>query len=87
MSKEDKYIDNYISKIDKIKRLSNDYSLRNISLLEHIAVIKTQAVLILIQYVTALPNPPDHIMKHFLWDGEIDKIKRLTLVDNHVEGG
>jgi hypothetical protein len=74
-------------------RLLNDWSLRNISLLGKITVINTLALLILVQCFTALPNPPDHIIKQlqdiffsFLWDGNIDKVKRLTLTGNHAEG-
>ena len=61
--KEDKYKDNYISKIDQIKRLLNDWSLRKISLRGKITVIKTLALPILVQCYTVLPNPPDHIIK------------------------
>ena len=61
--KEDKYKDNYISKIDQIKRLLNDWSLRKISLRGKITVIKTLALPILVQCFTVLPNPPDHIIK------------------------
>jgi hypothetical protein len=33
LAKDDRYIDNYYSKLEKIKKLLNDWSLRNISLL------------------------------------------------------
>jgi hypothetical protein len=32
LAKDDRYIDNYYSKLEKIKKLLNDWSLRNISL-------------------------------------------------------
>jgi hypothetical protein len=54
LAKDDIYIDNYYSKLEKIKNLLNDWSLRNISLLGKITVIKTLALPILV---------PDHIIK------------------------
>ena len=37
LAKDDRYIDNYYSKLEKIKKLLNDWSLRNISLLGKIS--------------------------------------------------
>jgi hypothetical protein len=71
----------------------NDWSLRNISVLGQITVNKTSTLPILVQCFTFLPNPPDHIIKQlqdifsFLWDGNIAKVKRLTLTGNHAEVG
>jgi hypothetical protein len=50
LAKDDRYmyIDNYYSKLEKIKKLLNDWSLRNISLLGKITVIKTLALPILV---------------------------------------
>ena len=63
IAKDDRYTDNYYSKLEKIKKLLNDWSLRNISLLGKITVIKTLALPILVQCFTVLPDPPDHIIK------------------------
>jgi hypothetical protein len=63
----------------KIKRLLNDWSLRKISLLGKMTVIKALPFPILVQCFTVLPNLPDHIIKQlqdiffsFLWDEKID---------------
>jgi hypothetical protein len=72
----------------------NDWSLRNISLLGKITVIKTLALPILVQCFTVLPHPPDHIIKSlqnifytFIWNGKTDKIKRSTLICDYSNGG
>jgi hypothetical protein len=94
LSKDDRYIDNYYSKLEKIKKLLNDWSLRNISLLGKITVIKTLALPILGQWLTVLPDPPDHIIKSlqnifniFIWNGKTEKIKRSTLICDYSNGG
>ena len=63
LAKDDRYIDNYYSKLENIKKLLNDWSLRNISLLGKITIIKTLALPILVQCFTVLSDPPDHIIK------------------------
>ena len=63
LAKDDRYIDNYYSKLEKIKKLLNDWSFRNISLLGKITVIETLALPILVQCFTVLSDPPDHIIK------------------------
>ena len=72
----------------------SDWSLRNISLLGKITVIKTLALPILVQCFTVLPDPPDHIIKSlqnifytFIWNGKTDKIKRSTLICDYSNGG
>ena len=94
LAKDDRYIDNYYSKLEKIKKLLNDWSLRNISLLGKITVIKTLALPILVQCFTVLPNPLDHIIKSlqnifyiFIWNGKTDQIKRSTLICDYSNGG
>jgi hypothetical protein len=94
LAKDDKYIDNYYSKLEKMKKLLNDWSLRNISLLGTITVIKTLALPILVQCFTVLPDPPDHIIKSlqnifytFIWNGKTDNIKRSTLICDYSNGG
>ena len=94
LAKDDRYIYNYYSKLEKIKKLLNDWSLRNISLLGKITVIKTLALPILVQCFTVLPDPPDHIIKSlqnifyiFIWNGKTDKIKRSTLICDYSNGG
>ena len=92
--KNDKYIDNFTEKIEKVKRLLNDWSFRNLSLIGRITVIKSLALPILIQCFTVLPDPPSHISKEiqdiffrFLWNGKPDKVKRNTIFGNYQDGG
>ena len=94
LAKDDRYIDNYYSKLEKIKKLLNDWSLRNISLLGKITVIKTLALPILVQCFTVLPDPLDHIIKSLqnifyivIWNGKTDQIKWSTLICDHSNGG
>jgi hypothetical protein len=96
LAKDDRYmyIDNYSSKLEKIKKLLNDWSLRNISLLRKITVIKTLALPILVQCFTVLPDPLDHIINFlqnifyiFIWNGKTDQIKRSTLICDYSNGG
>ena len=63
LAKSDPYIDNFTHNIKKIKRLLSDWSLRNISLIGKVTVIKTLALPILVQTFTVLPDPPFHIIK------------------------
>ena len=94
LAKNDRYIDNYYLKLEKIKKLLNDWSLRNISLFGKITVIKTLALPIRVQCFTVLTDPPDHIIKSlqnifhtFIWNGKTDKIKRSTLICDYSNGG
>lgn len=94
LSKQEKYIDNFTQNITKIKKLLKDWSLRNISLVGKITVIKSMALPILVQSFTVLPDPPGHIIKeiqdiffNFLWNSQVDKVKRTTVVGVYDEGG
>ena len=94
LHKSDRYIDNFTQKIEQIQRLLGDWSLRNISLIGKVTVIKTVALPILVQPFTVLPDPPIHIVKkiqdiffNFLWNNKVDKVKRNTIIGNYEDGG
>ena len=94
LHKSDRYIDNFTQKIEKIQRLLGDWSLRNISLIGKVTVIRTLALPILVQPFTVLPDPPIHIVKkiqdiffNFLWNNKVDKVKRNTVIGNYEDGG
>ena len=94
IAKSDPYIDNFTQNIEKIKRLLSDWSLRNISLIGKVTVIKTLALPILVQTFTVLQDPPFHIIKviqdiffKFLWSGKVDKNKRNTIIGKYENGG
>ena len=86
--------ENFIEGLQKIKRLLNDWSLRSLSLLGKITVIKTLALPIIVHHLTSLPNPGDKILQEiqltffkFLWNGSKDKIKRAVLYNSKEKGG
>ena len=54
-------IHNFHNKIDKMKKVVNDWSFRNLSLIGRTTVIKTLVLPIIIQCLTVLPDPPDYI--------------------------
>ena len=56
--------------------------------------VHVNALPILIQILTVLPNPPDNILKdiqktfyRFLWNGKRDKVKREILTNSYEDGG
>jgi hypothetical protein len=82
--KEDKTFENYGEKIKKGKEYLK---------LMGIQVIKTLAILLLVQILTILPNHPAQDMKEikdifnrFLWDGKPDNIK-TNVINNYEEVG
>ena len=84
LGKNNIYMDNYVEKIQKVKNLLSDWSFRNISIYGKITVIKTLVLPILVQCFTVLPNPSQDLLKDlqsicfkFVWDGKVDKIKRI----------
>ena len=94
LHKSDRYIDNFTQKIEKIQRLLGDWSLRNISLIGKVTVIKTLALPLLVQPFTVLPDPQIYIVKkihdvffNFLWNNKVDKVKRNTVIGNYEDGG
>lgn len=94
MHKDDITSVNYSEKIAKIKSLLNTWTLRDLTLLGKITVIKSLALPILIQTLTVLPNPPKNVINEindiffsFLWSGKPDKIKRKIICKSYEEGG
>ena len=81
LQKDNMVIHNFHNKIDKMKKVVNAWSFRNLSLIGRTTVIKTLVLPIIIQCLTVLPDPPDYIndqsqnmLYNFLWCDKPDKI-------------
>ena len=81
-------------KLQSVQTLLSDWSLRNLSLVGKVTVVKTLAFPILVQILTVLPNPSMQVLKrfqtvffNFIWNGKIDKVKREILINDYDEGG
>ena len=70
----------------------HDYDM-SMTLLGKITIIKTLTVSFIVYILSSLPTPPDilktinSILYDFLWDGNGDKIKRTTMINNYAKGG
>ena len=89
-----KVINNFHTKFKKVKSVLNSWIHRELSYVGKITVIKTLALPILTQVLSALPNPPketlidiQNIFFRFLWNNKRDKIKRKVIMNNYEEGG
>ena len=86
---------NYNIKLNKVKRLLEQWSTRSLSTLGKIAVIKTLALSNFVHLFSSLPNPLDAFFKtleayffQFIWNKKNpDKIARKTLSRDYQKGG
>ena len=83
--KNDIYKQHFTEKITVIKKLFNDWSLRYLSLIGKVTVIKTLAIPILVQSLTSLQNLSQNdinevqsVLFKFLWDKKTEKIKKKS---------
>ena len=92
----DIYKQNFTQKITVIKKLLNDWSLRNLSLIGKVTVtvIKTLAIPILVQSLTSLQNLYQNdinelqsVLFKFLWGKNTEKIKRNLIIQSLKNGG
>ena len=56
---------NFNEKLQSVQTLLSDWSLRNLSLVGKVTVVKTLAFPILVQILTVLPNPSMQVLKRF----------------------
>ena len=94
LNSDNKTLSNFEEKIEKIESLLNSWIYRDLTLIGKITVVKSLALPIIIQSLTVLPTPPDHIINRlqliffkFLWNGKPDKIKRNVLINLYEKGG
>ena len=85
---------NFDSRIKQLRKILNSWSLRRLSPLGKISVIKSLAFSILVYNLSTLPTPEDKLVKEvktllfrFLWDNKNDKVKRSIVVNKYEEGG
>lgn len=80
--------------ITKMEKVLQSWSKRKLTLPGKITVIKSLAFSKFIHLFTALPNPPDQIVKQldrhfykFLWNSGPDRIKRNVMIQDVKDGG
>ena len=88
----DKTALNFEEKVEKMRNLLQTWTLRDLTYIGKITVIKSLALPILIQSLTVLPNPAQSVFKeinqiffNFLWSGKPDKIKRKIMYGSYED--
>ena len=90
---EEAWKQNFQEKIEKIRKLTENWSFRRLSLLGKVTVIKTLQASQLVYVLTPLPTchvaikEINDLLYKFLWDGKGDKIKRTVVINDYQEGG
>ena len=94
LNNDNKTLINFEEKIEKIQSVLNSWIYRDLTLIGKITVIKSLALPIIIQSLTVLPTPPNHIIHRlqqiffkFLWNDKPDKIKRNVVINEYEKGG
>ncbi len=94
LQREDFYHLNVPTRVISIKKILNDWSLRDISIIGKITVLKSLVLPILVQNLTILPNlsPQENneiqsLFYKFTWNGKPDKIKRNLIIQSYENGG
>jgi hypothetical protein len=85
---------NYDSKIIEIQKLMKVWSIRILTVLGRITVLKSLILPKLVHLLTALPNPSEKLLKHintlffkFIWHNNHEKLKRTLITQDHKDGG
>lgn len=85
---------NFLPKFQKLKNILRVWSMRDLSPLGKITIIKSLGLSQLIFLLSVLPDPPSNFIKElddvvykFIWSGKPDKIKRNTIINDYNEGG
>ena len=85
---------NYLPKLSRLKSTLHLWSMRDLTPIGRNVIVKTSALSQLVFLFLVLPNPPDSFIKevetaifNFLWSGNPDKIKRLSIINTIDEGG
>ena len=90
---EEAWKQNFQEKIEKIRKLTENWSFRRLSLLGKVTVIKALQASQLVYVLTPLPTchvaikEINDLLYKFLWDGKGDKIKRTVVINDYQEGG
>ena len=85
---------NYNKFVDKVKKLFKIWSLRTITPLGRVAILKSLIPSKLIHLWILLPDPPDNFVKEvqkicfqFVWNGKQDRIARKTTINDVKSAG
>jgi len=85
---------NFAPKLNKLKEILRIWSIRDLTPIGKITILKSLALSQLIYLFSVLPNPPDHFIKevnslifNFVWNGKPDKISRNTIIGSYEQGG
>ena len=86
------YEKNFRDKLDKMKKLTNIWSSRGLSIYGKVTIIKSLLIPKLVYASSLFPTPAkiikqaEHIIYTFLWKGK-DKVTRLSAINNFEGGG
>ena len=85
---------NYEDRLTKIQNILKNWTLRNLTLIGKVTIVKTLVMPQLVHLFTSLPNPPNSFFTQleteifkFIWDNKNDKIKRGVLYCSKENGG
>ena len=85
---------NYRDKINSIKKMVTVWSIRNLSTIGRIIVVKSLIVPKLTHLFMSLPNPSivllkeiDTIFFNYIWNSRVDRIARKCVVKQYSDGG
>ena len=85
---------NYTTKLEDIRKIINKWSMRKLSPIGRLTIIKTLIIPKLNHLILTLPNPkPEYIkmfeteMYHFLWNSKTHRIKKNTIIQDYRYGG
>ena len=85
---------NYTPKLSRLKSLLNLWSIRDLTPIGRITIVKTLGLSQFVFLFQVLPDPPNSLLKEiethifrFIWAGKPDKVKRNTLIGCVEQGG
>ena len=85
---------NYVPKLEKLKEILRVWSMRDLSPIGKITIVKSLGISQLVFLFSVLPKPPNNFIKelnsviyNFIWSGKPDKISRNTIIGDYEKGG
>ena len=85
---------NFVPKLEKLKSTLRIWSMRDMTPIGKITIVKTLGLPQLIYLFSVLPKPNDDFLKEldtvlykFIWSNKPDKVSRKTLVGDYQDGG
>ena len=85
---------NFVPKLEKLKSILRIWSMRDMTPIGKITIVKTLGLSQLIYLFSVLPKPKDDFLKEldtvlykFIWSNKPDKVSRKTIVGDYQDGG